>query len=101
MAPHTVVNWAIYNSLPPGEAQYQLAHVNDSKRVQSAIAYTICLSVTFLAVVMRFLSRRIGRTEYGADDWVMVLGLVIIPSSEPQEPFYHMCRYSDSADDRF
>ena len=39
------VNWAIYHSLPPEEAQYQLAHFNDSKRASIAIAYIICIPI--------------------------------------------------------
>lgn len=75
MAPQAI-NWAIYNSLPPEEAQYQLAHVHDSKRKSIAAAYIACVPIIFLAVILRFVSRRIGRTAYGADDWIMVLGLV-------------------------
>ncbi len=75
MAPQAI-NWAIYYSLPPEEAQYQLAHVHDSKRKSIATAYIICLPIHILAVVMRFVSRRIGRVSYGADDWIMLLGLV-------------------------
>ena len=78
MAPRDVINWAIYNSLPPEEAQYQSAHVHDSKRASIAITFSICLPIQLLAVLMRLISRRIGRTKYGTDDWVMVLGLVII-----------------------
>ncbi|KAM0799823.1 hypothetical protein BDR22DRAFT_890101 [Usnea florida] len=72
------INWAIYNSLPPNEAQYQLAHVHDSKRRSIAATYIVCIPIVFLSVMMRFVSRRIGRTSYGADDWTMVLGLVLV-----------------------
>ena len=79
MAPPETINWAIYNSLPPKEAEHQLAYVHDNKRASIAITYIICLPTTFVAVLMRFVSRRIGHIKYGADDWIMVLGLVIIP----------------------
>lgn len=82
MAPQTV-NWAIYNSLPPAEAQYQLAHINDNKKRSIAAAYIVCVPIIFLAVIMRFVSRRIGRTSYGADDWIMVLGLVLSSCQHP------------------
>ena len=75
MAPQAI-NWLIYNSLPPDEAQYQLAHVHDSRKRSIAAAYIVCIPIVFLSVMMRFVSRRIGRTSYGADDWTMVLGLV-------------------------
>ena len=80
MAPQAVINWAIYNSLPPEEAKYQLAHVKDSKRVATLTAYVVSVSISILAVMMRFVSRRIGRTKYGADDWVMLAALVFILS---------------------
>ena len=76
MAPQAVINWAIYDSLPPAEAKYQLAHIKDSKRVATLIAYVVSASLSLVAVIMRFVSRRIGRTKYGADDWVMLAALV-------------------------
>ena len=83
MIPQAGVNWAIYHSLPPEEAQYQLAHFNDSKRASIATAYIICIPIQVLAVIMRFVSRRIGRTKYGADDWIMLAGLVFISFNQP------------------
>ena len=76
MAPQAIINWAVYNSLPPEEAEYQLAHINDSKIGSTATAYIICVPIGVLAVIMRFVSRRIGRTAYGADDWTVVVGMV-------------------------
>ena len=66
------INWAIYNRLPPEEAQYQLAHIHDSRRKLIATAYIVCIPIGVIAVIMRFVSRRIGRTAYGADDWFML-----------------------------
>ena len=77
MASQENINWAIYDSLPPEEAQYQLAHIHESKMASVIITYAICLPILVLANIMRFVSRRIGRTKYGTDDWVMLLGLVI------------------------
>lgn len=76
MAPQAI-NWAIYNSLPPEEAQYQLAHIHDSKRFSIAIAYIITFPISFMAIIMRFVSRRISQTRYGADDWIMVVALFL------------------------
>ena len=75
MAP-PVINWAIYNSLPPEPAQDQLAHVNDSKRNSMAAAYIISYLISFSAVAMRFISRRIGQISYHSDDWSIVVALV-------------------------
>ena len=78
MAPQAGVNWATYNSLPPEEAKYQLAHIKDSKKVATLTAYIISVCISLLAVIMRFVSRRIARTKYGADDWIMLTALVLI-----------------------
>lgn len=75
MAPQQI-NWAIYDSLPPKEAQYQLAHIHDSRKASVAAAYAVCLPIAFIAVIMRFVSRRIGRVSYGLDDWVIVMAYV-------------------------
>lgn len=75
MAPQQI-NWAIYNSLPPKEAQYQLTHIHDSRKASTAVAYTICITIASIAIMMRFMSKRIGRTPYGADDWTMVAAYV-------------------------
>lgn len=80
MAPQAVINWAIYDGLPPKEAEYQLAHIKDSKRFATLTAYIVSVSISLLAVVMRFLSRRIARTKYGADDWIMLAASVLILS---------------------
>ena len=80
MAPQTTVNWATYNSLPPEQAEYQLAHLKDSRRVATLTAFIIAVSISLLAVILRFVSRRIARTKYGADDWIMLAALVLILS---------------------
>ena len=75
MAPPEI-NWAIYHSLPPQEAQYQLAHVHDNRKASIAATYAICLPMAFIAIIMRFWSRRIGRVLYGLDDWTIVVAFV-------------------------
>ena len=98
MAPQTIINWASYNSLPPDQAQYQLAHINDSKRAAFLAAYIVSVSTSLLAIIMRFVSRRIGRTKYGADDWIMLVALVLIMSYQLLDNTY--CD-SDSSGARF
>ena len=78
MAPQAGVNWATYNSLPPEEAEYQLAHLKDSRKVATLTAYIISICITLIAVIMRFVSRRIARAKYGADDRIMLVALVLI-----------------------
>ena len=77
MAPQTIINWAFYNSLPPDQAQYQLAHINDSKAGGVLAAFIISILISLLAVILRFLSRGIGRIKYGADDWFMLAASVL------------------------
>ena len=72
-----MINWRFYNSLPRDQAQYQLAHINDSKKVAVLTTYIISTSISLLAVILRFVSRRIGHTKYGADDWIMLAALVL------------------------
>ena len=80
MAPQTIINSAFYNSLPPDRAEYQLAHISDSKYGGSLAGYIISVLIGVLAVILRFVSRRIGRIQYGADDWTMLAVLVFIVS---------------------
>lgn len=75
MAPQEI-NWAIYHSLPIEQAQYQVAHIHQRRTKDIATSYFICLPIAFIAIIMRFVSRRIGRSSYGADDWVMVVAMV-------------------------
>ena len=84
MAPQAITNWAVDNSFRPKEVQYELAHLNDGRELSVAAAYIVCVAIILLAVIMRFVSRRIGRIKYEADDWTMVVALVLIPSSSPQ-----------------
>ena len=85
MAPQAI-NWAIYNSLPPKEAGHQLANIHDNKRRSLAITLTICYLISFGAVIMRFISKRVGRIQYRADDWSILAALVraLQPSTSPE-----------------
>lgn len=58
------------------EIAYQKAHLDDDKRA-TVIAPNIIFTVAaIVAVVLRFESRRIARTDLKADDWWIVSGLV-------------------------
>ena len=78
MAPQ-VINWVIYSALPPEEARHQLAHVNDSKKKSFAAAFIISYLISWSAVIMRFISRRIGRVPCHRDDWSIIVALVRYP----------------------
>ena len=56
--------------------QYQKEHISDSKVpmiMASAIAWFV---ITYTAVAMRFISRRLSRTILKWDDWCILISLV-------------------------
>ena len=77
-APDPRINPLVFYSLPPEEAQFQLEHVDDNIASRCIIASSVTLAVAIVAVILRFLSRRIKRVPYGADDWLMVAALAPI-----------------------
>ncbi|CAD6569435.1 MAG: hypothetical protein ASARMPREDX12_002446 [Alectoria sarmentosa] len=58
------------------QVQYMEAHIGDDKKASLNVASAICLVAAYVAVAMRFLSRRLIRAEYKADDWFIIAGLV-------------------------
>ena len=63
-------------SLPPAEIQYQLVHQNENRGADIIAANTIMLVAAYIAIGLRFMSRRLMHATLGADDWMMVVGLV-------------------------
>lgn len=60
----------------PADMQYMQEHINDSK-VGDIIAVNVTgICIAILAVSLRFLSRRLVRTEMKADDFMIVVALV-------------------------
>ncbi|MCJ1280168.1 hypothetical protein MMC21_007995 [Puttea exsequens] len=70
------VNPLVYESLPPAEAQYQLDHVHESRVSEIVSTLIICLVIATLAVVLRFVSRRMVKATLKGDDWMMLVALV-------------------------
>ena len=71
--------------IPEAELQYQLAHINQSSS-SHIIAVNIALPIlSTIAVLLWLYSRRLKRTPWKADDFVVVSALVK-PPSEPM-PF--------------
>lgn len=69
-------------SLPPQEIQYQLEHQHENRAIDIIAANTVMLTAAYVAVALRFTSRRLMHATLGADDWVMAVGLVAsIPTS--------------------
>lgn len=56
---------------------YQKQHVYDNRGPAIIASHVICFSLASIAVVLRFVSRKIARVKYEADDWLIVGGLVL------------------------
>lgn len=64
------------STLSKQEIEYELAHASDNRGPSLITAYAICLSLAYLAVILRLISRRKSRNAFLADDWMVVAGLV-------------------------
>ena len=58
------------------EIAYQTAHSSDDRRPTVIVPNIVCPIAAYVAVLLRFESRRIARTKLRADDWWIVAGLV-------------------------
>ena len=57
--------------------QYQLEHINDNKTPTIVAVYALGYALAVTAVGLRFLSRKVSSMPYMADDWVILVALVI------------------------
>ena len=62
--------------LPPQEIEYELVHASDNRGPTLIAAYATCLSLAYIAVLLRFISRRKSQNPLMADEWMLVAGLV-------------------------
>ena len=60
----------------PSEIAYEKAHINQSRQVNLAVSNGICLGIAYIAVLLRFISRRLAKTPNGKDDWWTWIALV-------------------------
>ena len=56
--------------------RYQQEHKDENRASDMIIANVVMLSAAYIAVVLRFISRRLSHAELKADDWMIMLGLV-------------------------
>ena len=63
-------------SLSTEEIEYQRAHLKEDKRAMIIGPSVVFLVAAYIAVILRFASRRIARTAYKQDDWWILGGLV-------------------------
>lgn len=66
--------------LSPAEIQYELEHIRQDRAPNIIASYAICLSLACIAVVLRFVARRISRASLQADDFTVAIALVRIKS---------------------
>lgn len=69
------------STLSKQEIEYEMLHASDNRGPNLIAAYAVCLSLAYVAVILRFISRRTAKIAWKADDWVLVAGLVCIGGS--------------------
>lgn len=62
--------------LSPEEIASQQAHIHDDRSNDIIISHAICLSLALIAIVLRFLSRHIGKVRLEPDDWMIVASFI-------------------------
>ena len=62
--------------LSPSDIQYQRAHASEDKSKGVVVGCVICTVVSYIAVLLRFVSRRLSKTAIKSDDAMMILTLV-------------------------
>ena len=60
----------------PAKLLYEQQHITDDRSASLIAANVVCVSLAFVAVCMRFTSRRMAKIKYQADDWLIISGLV-------------------------
>lgn len=63
-------------SLSQTELLYEFEHINDNRGPDLIATYSICISLAYIAVILRFIARRAGRNALLWDDWMIVVALV-------------------------
>lgn len=58
------------------EIQYQLAHIHDDRASAIVVSHAVVLPLAVIAVILRFISRRLCRARIGADDYMIVTALL-------------------------
>ena len=56
----------------------QLAHIHEDRSNDIVISHGICIVIAVVAVVLRFISRKICKSQLLADDYMIILALVRI-----------------------
>ena len=60
----------------PAKLLFEQQHITDNRSANLIAANVVCVTLAFIAVCMRFVSRQMAKIEYQADDWLSISGLV-------------------------
>ena len=60
----------------PAEIEWQEQQASDSLVPNIIAVNAVCFPIACIAVILRFVARRIAQVKYKADDWLIVVGLV-------------------------
>ncbi len=60
----------------PAEIQHQKEHIHENRSPDIIASHKICFVLACIAVILRFISRRVGKNPIKADDWLIVAALV-------------------------
>ena len=63
-------------SLSPSELEYQKLHIGDDLQPNIYAAVCVCLVAAYIAVILRFISRRLAKGGIGKDDIAILVALV-------------------------
>ncbi len=64
------------HTFTPADILYQQNYKEENKAAQIIAANVVMLASAYVAVALRFLSRRMSHTTLQADDWMIMAGLV-------------------------
>ena len=63
-------------SLTPEEIQYQEANAQETAVPRLIAVFIICYVISYVSIILRFISRRLSNTQLRADDWLMLISTV-------------------------
>lgn len=59
------------------QIQYEMNHKSDTQVPKIIGALTVSLCIFYLVVFLRILSRRLSRSPFKMDDWIIISSLVL------------------------
>jgi len=62
----------------PSEVQYQLEHIHQDRSRDIVVSHVICITLATVALVLRFASRRLCKAAILADDYMIIIALVLV-----------------------